>query len=394
MQEIEWKLLLQYISAGKCTPIIGPEACYRSIPTNKTVANNWAEEYNYPFKDTDNLAHVAQFIGVQHNNPMLPKELLSLRYQELHTELAEKDFKEKVEPHGILAKLPLPVYVTTNFDDCMYLALKGQNKTPQWDLCKWNQSMAGLKTNLEAGFTPSMVHPLIFYLYGRYTNTQSLVLTEDDYIKFLINTSKEDYRLPSTIKEKLAVSSLVFVGFNYTDWNFRIFINLLNRVQNNRLTSVTVVIPPEDLKQGDENGKKEEAKTYLEKYFKENNNLKFSVYWGNTEDFMAELNTRCLDQNLYEKFAAKIAAATKPSLDKRKLRDGLVRAFSVEELNSLCLDVEEMLREKGIELYVRLEAVGGTSKEGKIVNLIEFLDNRGHLQVLEAAVLAKRPNLL
>jgi hypothetical protein len=72
----------------------------------------------------------------------------------------------------------------------------------------------------------------------------------------------------------------------------------------------------------------------------------------------------------------------------------MVQAFSVEELNSLCLDVQEKLAEKNISLKVNLDIVGGTSKEGKIINLITYLDNRGFLSLLVEAVKEERPNLL
>jgi len=42
------------------------------------------------------------------------------------------------DPHGVLADLPFPVFVTTNFDDFLLQALESRNKDPKRDWCRWN----------------------------------------------------------------------------------------------------------------------------------------------------------------------------------------------------------------------------------------------------------------
>ena len=49
------------------------------------------------------------------------------------------DFSAPDEPHGALADLGLPVYITTNYDGLMTGALKDREKDPQRELCAWNK---------------------------------------------------------------------------------------------------------------------------------------------------------------------------------------------------------------------------------------------------------------
>jgi hypothetical protein len=75
----------------------------------------------------------------------------------------------------------------------------------------------------------------------------------------------------------------------------------------------------------------------------------------------------------------------------RALRTALVDHFSIEGLEELCAEVQQDLKDRGIILQVNLEMVGGESKTGKVLKLIEYLDHRGYLGCLEAAARRLRP---
>ena len=48
------------------------------------------------------------------------------------------------------------------------------------------------------------------------------MLTEDDYIDFLVRVSGDPNLLPPVIQEALASKMLLFVGFSLADWTFRV----------------------------------------------------------------------------------------------------------------------------------------------------------------------------
>ncbi len=80
--------------------------------------------------------------------------------------------------------------------------------------------------------------------------------------------------------------------------------------------------------------------------------------------------------------------------DTRQLRAALLRGFNLEELELLCADLEQDLELAQRPLRVNLEMVGGVGLEAKILRLIEYLERRGALPYLVAAVQRVRPDVL
>ena len=81
-------------------------------------------------------------------------------------------------------------------------------------------------------------------------------------------------------------------------------------------------------------------------------------------------------------------------VDKRALREAMMKAFSMDEIEILCSDVQEALAEDGKELQVNLDVIGGDSKGVQVLNLITYLERRGYLGYLEQAVREARPGIV
>ena len=81
-------------------------------------------------------------------------------------------------------------------------------------------------------------------------------------------------------------------------------------------------------------------------------------------------------------------------VDRRALREAMVRNFGLEDLEVLCADVEGALKDAGLPLQVNLEIVGGSGKRAKVLNLIQYLDRRGYLGYLVDAVRSVRPGII
>src|SRR3954452_13554778 len=132
MKPPDWRLLLGRVADGLCTPFLGAGAVAPALPLGSAIAKRWAAEHEYPLEDAHDLAHVAQFLSVYQDDAMYPKELIS-------AELAAHplpDFGAAGEVHGVLADLPLPVFITTNYDDSMCAALRGAGKDPHREVCR------------------------------------------------------------------------------------------------------------------------------------------------------------------------------------------------------------------------------------------------------------------
>src|SRR6185295_19755514 len=135
----DWAALLDRIQKGKCTPFLGAGVNYGILPTGATIAAEWARQHKYPLKDVADLARVAQFMGIKLDDRMRPKELIvSLFEKALKSVDLDAKLKDPQNPLAFLAELPLPVYITTNYDDLMTRALKFAGKTPYSEICGWN----------------------------------------------------------------------------------------------------------------------------------------------------------------------------------------------------------------------------------------------------------------
>ena len=53
---------------------------------------------------------------------------------------------------------------------------------------------------IKPDYKPSQDKPLVYHLHGELNNPQSMVLTETDYLDFLINLSKEEILPGSNFK--------------------------------------------------------------------------------------------------------------------------------------------------------------------------------------------------
>jgi len=85
--------------------------------------------------------------------------------------------------------------------------------------------------------------------------------------------------------------------------------------------------------------------------------------------------------------------SSQPAVNLRGLREAIVRSFSLEDLQILCADIQQMLAEAGVDLQVNLDLVEGAGKTAKVQSLIGYLDRRGHLADLIKAVRDARPNI-
>ena len=288
LKESDWKLLLRRIKAGKCTPFLGAGACFGALPLGSEIAQSWAQEHGYPLEDCHDLARVAQFLAVQLDDSMAPKEMILEQFKNAKPpEFNPPNFEDPDEPHSVLADLPLPVYMTTNYDDFMVQALESRHKDPKRKLCCWNKYVKDqLKDQpsifeFEAGFDPTPANPVVFHLHGHNKVPESLVLTEDDYLDFLVNISRDQNLLPPRIQRALTGASLLFIGYRLADWSFRVlFRGLVSSMEASlRRISVTVQLPPAST----------EVQKYMDKYF---NRIDVRVYWGTAREFSAELRKR------------------------------------------------------------------------------------------------------
>lgn len=289
LDKADWERLLQRIDDGKCTPFLGAGAGAGTLPLGQDVAERWAKKYDFPLgkEESLDLMRVAQFLAIDQRDAVFPKEQIAREIKSVRP----PDFTTADEPHGILAGLPLPVYITTNYDNFMMLALQQarERKKPKQEFCRWNKYVKDHPSVFEDSFEPDETNPVVFHLHGYTQVPESIVITEDDYLDFLVNISRDALMIPPRIQRALAGASLLFIGYRIADWNFRVlFRSVVSYLEKSVARGhFSVQIFP----LGDEvaPAMRDRALKYLDDYF---GNLETRVYWGTGQEFTAELQQR------------------------------------------------------------------------------------------------------
>lgn len=191
-------------------------------------------------------------------------------------------------PLLLLAGLDLPIYLTTGYHEFLETALRRAGKRPRTDFCRWHKNIESSErypSAFDGSYEPSKQEPLVYHLHGLDRYEDSLVLTEDDYLTFLVacsqNIGKNSDPVHGRVRQALSDSSLLLLGYTLQGWDFRsLFWGLV--VQRTRtLTSVvSIQLKPSDVE-----------RSYLEKYLAK---FDFKVSWDEFGTYVATLSREVL----------------------------------------------------------------------------------------------------
>jgi hypothetical protein len=224
---------------------------------------------------------------------------LNMSFSDVATELDYPRYKNDHEdPLQLLAHLPLPIYITTSYHDFMQRALQEAKKRPHTQICLWSDETITLdpEHNIPDDFVPTVDEPLVYHLHGLERYPESLVLSEDDYMKFLVKISQDtdhnDQVIPLPLRAKLAESSLLLLGYRLEDWDFRVFFQGLIEAKHDSLRrfSLAIQIDPAERKGISQGQEIEKAKKYLKAYFNKSKS-QFYVNWDSPDGFVKKLAT-------------------------------------------------------------------------------------------------------
>jgi hypothetical protein len=272
-----------------------------------------AAEYNYPFSAAESLPRVAQFVGTVDNRRLRRRILSTLsegfkwrmglksapgdRRRGLAEIIEGADWSARSlelaesEIHHQLADLKLPLYLTTNFDNFMALALRARGLVPRRETVAWREgaSQDAGRPHYDLDPPPSADQPVVMHLFGTDDDPLSMVLTEDDYLDYLSRISRDyEYLLPTSVNEALASTTLLFLGYRLEDLDLKVILRgLLTNLDLERWGMLHVAVQIES--SGVDEAKVEEVTRYFQKYFAHS---KIDVYWGSAQQFVDDLHAR------------------------------------------------------------------------------------------------------
>ncbi len=208
-----------------------------------------------------------------------------LSLTEFADQLGYPRFQGERDPYLLLASFDLPIYITTSAHDFMEQALRRNGKTPRSEICRWKPDLDTIPSELDADYDPGderyQNEPLVYHLYGSDRYPESLVLTEDDYMQFLVATSQNVGRKTDAVywrvRQAMSDSSLLLLGYHLETWELRsLFWGLIVPRTQKLAGAVNIQLEPSKLE-----------RLYLERYMDEYHQLE--VYWGNVETALWEI---------------------------------------------------------------------------------------------------------
>jgi hypothetical protein len=228
--------LVRHISRGRCILFLGAGVHHPpgkdsrySYPKNERppLGNAFAEHLASRTKFSDrftnesitNLARVSQDYETRFERSGLVTEIR----QAVHTG------KRPSPALRALADLNFPVVITTNYDQLFEQALRQAGKNPFVSVYKKNEVHEEMTDELPLGEDPKPDRPFLFKIHGDIDKPESIVITDEDYIQFVLRMSdKQDYHpVPEVVRYHLRKWPTLFIGYSLRDYNLRLLFKTL-----------------------------------------------------------------------------------------------------------------------------------------------------------------------
>jgi hypothetical protein len=308
--------LVGLIKRGSLLPIISGDALEDMvIQGHDRLVDRYAQFIGYPLQDRSELHKMAKYqsLTMGCKDSALKAEYLNvvathllelaeglgtpekaiIEAKEQAADLKVSDFAKLLgfphlgggatNPLEILANLPLPIFVTTTPYTFIEEALRNAGKTPETEFCRWYFKFDSTASVFAPGSDqPTDKRPLVYHLYGLDRDEESLVLTEDDYLDFLMAVSqgrgKDVDPLPDVVKFALQSKALLLMGFSLSSWSFRALYRALIKPMPSSLYQrycCLQLVPNED------------EKRYYEIYLRQEARFD-KVYWKDIGTFCRE----------------------------------------------------------------------------------------------------------
>lgn len=326
---VENRLRLDYIAdqirASGCTPVISNQLALDMVFGKNEVARALAAQIGYPFGDNQMLSRVAQYLRVKEERPDLAKwkyleflkqHLLELErarpdadqvfLDEIAAQLKRLHFTTLAVEHlkrfccadeppdnalSVLARLDIPVYLTTCHHCFLEEALKVFHKEPRTEVYCWHDYLKiPAEYAVDLKYEPTVAAPLVYHLQGIESVPSSLVLTEDDQLDFLRSIGRDFDRAdvtPTSVSTAVTTSVLLLLGYDIRGWDLRTVLKgFVEESQQHPLhpLGIAIQIDPDDQSAGAIDV--QQWREYLESFFK---TVQIEVFWDSTENFMAAL---------------------------------------------------------------------------------------------------------
>lgn len=167
----------------------------------------------FPNEDPSNLQRVALYYEIWRSR----RQLVDAVTAAVHTGKRPSPMLQA------LAELDFPLVITTNYDQLFESALIASGRQPQPVVYRRNPEAPDDYRD------PTAESPVVFKIHGDIQRPESLVITDEDYIQFVLRMSDKDPYdpVPLMLKFYLTRWTTLFVGYSLLDYNLRLLFKTL-----------------------------------------------------------------------------------------------------------------------------------------------------------------------
>ena len=205
-----YRKIAKEITEGNCALFLGAGT---SIISTQELINHLSQklEEKEPLPKevrSQGLAKVAQYYVIKVGN----RDEMERRVRDFISDYDKVNKSLRI--HKLLTKLPPTIIFTTNYDRSIEKEFERKKREyeviiNEHDFRNWDEK----KT-------------MIIKLHGSVNGSRDLIITDDDYIKFLMEPSL----LKNAFKYILSTRKIIFVGYSLLDYNVKLLLEETNKV--------------------------------------------------------------------------------------------------------------------------------------------------------------------
>jgi len=238
MDEDNWYSLVSVLSAGTCTLMLGPAAVTGTLDGEHLPVHVAMAKYikqRLP-------AELREQLGPRYErlDPWRPSSLAQVVLRETDPTLIKRwvgefrdEFVSDEQPILDLASLGFDLVLNTSPDTTVFdvfSRVKPGAQSAYYD-----------RTGKNPGMLPdgSPDAPVIYQLYGTLDNPRSMILSDSDRLDFIVKVARSSPALPVNLTSTLHDTdhSFLFLGFDLSEWSFRVLLHVLSDNATRNFTS-------------------------------------------------------------------------------------------------------------------------------------------------------------
>ena len=224
MQEKDWNVLVRSICSSDCILVLGPDIAVGTAELgaeNKCLVEILANQLAKELEDRVDIPDPNKllYVGQTYIDKMSRMDL-----QDAAAVFYGKTVGMTTKVHEDLASLPFYLIINASHDHYYKSALINSDKKGINFNC---YNFRG--SEHEITHEISCDNPFVYYLYGMSYEPESLVLSENDLVDYLIKVISKNPRIPSYITTEFQKTHkmFLFLGFGFKNWYLRILLQVL-----------------------------------------------------------------------------------------------------------------------------------------------------------------------